>query len=94
VNTTNPGVNARVTAVNEALCSLDGYRRLKIDPGCKELRKDFRQCRWMRDSNGNTLKAIDKRDAKRTHASDALGYAVYGLLALRPEAGEQRGLLQ
>lgn len=94
VGTNNPPVKARVNSTNAALYSIDGYRRVKVDPSCDELRKDFKQVRWMRDTNGNTLSEVDKRDRKRTHASDALGYMIWHRLGIRESGGERSGLMQ
>ena len=80
--------------MNGALMSFDGFRRVKVDPSCVELRKDFKNVRWAVDSNGNTMQDIDKRDRKRTHTSDALGYMIWSWLGLREESGEMSGLMQ
>ena len=47
-----------------------------MDPGCKQLIKDLEQVSWKEDANGNTLGELDKRDAERTHVSDALSYLI------------------
>ena len=48
--------------------------RLRIDPCCRELLTDLEEIRWKVDAHGNTYPELDKRDPKRTHVSDALGY--------------------
>ena len=77
---TNPPVIDRINAVNALLDSL-GDRdsrsdtvRLRIDPSCRELLADLEDVNWKVDAHGNTYSELDKRDPKRTHVSDALGY--------------------
>lgn len=94
VRTSNPPVRDRVNAMNAALKSANGIVGLFIDPSCKELRKDFKEVRWKRDSSGNASNNLDNSDPKRTHISDALGYAVITKFALTGFAGERSGLLQ
>jgi hypothetical protein len=48
--------------------------RLLIDPSCRELLADLEEVNWKVDAHGNTYPELDKRDPKRTHVSDALGY--------------------
>lgn len=79
----NPEVIDRVNAVNSMLCAFGdkqtatGDRRLYIDPACRELITDLEEVVWKVDAHGITYPEIDKRrDAKRTHASDALGYYI------------------
>jgi hypothetical protein len=78
--TKNPAVVDRVNAVNGLLCNAAEQerkeRRFYIDPSCRELLTDLEEVRWKVDANGNTYDEIDKRDPKRTHSSDALGYYV------------------
>jgi len=45
-----------------------------IDPSCRELLADLEEVNWKVDAHGNTYPELDKRDPKRTHVSDALGY--------------------
>jgi len=75
-----------VNAVNGLLCNMDGQRRLFHHPRCKELAKDFRQVVYVVDSHGNTIPEIDKRDRKRTHLSDAVGYLVWTEFPIRGKA--------
>jgi hypothetical protein len=80
----NPAVKDRVNCLNSMLCNHAGQRRLRIDPGCKELIRDLEQVRWKSDSHGNALADIDKSDPMRTHASDALGYFIAKACPIRP----------
>ena len=80
----NPRVLDRVRKVNALFTNALGEVRLEIDPKCKELIKDFEEVMFKPESG-----VIDKiRDPRRTHASDALGYAVWELFGERPLAGE------
>ncbi len=76
----NPSVRNRVATVNAKLRSADGETRMRIDPKCKELIKDFEQVCFLDGSGGDLDK---KKDRHRTHASDALGYLV--LYELKPQ---------
>ena len=73
--------------MNAMLCSTMGERRLLVDPGCNELRKDLQQVVWKADIAGNLTGDIDKSDKRRTHVSDALGYLVEEEFGLRGFAG-------
>jgi hypothetical protein len=73
VPSAHPAVKDRVNAVNAMLCSTRGERRLFVDLGCNELRKDLQQVVWKADVAGNITGDIDKSDKRRTHVSDALG---------------------
>ena len=66
----------RVNSVNGMLCNQRREHRLIIDPGCRQLIKDFERVSWAADANGNILAHIDKSDPMRTHVSDALGYHI------------------
>jgi len=82
----NPTVRARVNAVNTALCDASGERRLFMAPHCKELATDFEQVAWAVNSSTD----IDKRkDPKRTHISDALGYLVTRVAPVTLRGGER-----
>jgi len=83
----NPPVRDRITAVNSTLRSQSGEARMKIDPRCRELQKDFEAVCWKRDAAGNALNDIAKNDPKRTHISDALGYLVWHYRPLREWGG-------
>lgn len=77
VDTAAPGIRDRVNAVNAMLKNAAGLIRLKVDPKCKELIADFERCLWAVDSNKNQIGELSKKDARRNHMSDALGYAIY-----------------
>jgi hypothetical protein len=77
----NPALVDRLNAVNALFSSFDERQhrrfdsaRLSIDPGCRELLADLEEVNWKVDAHGNTYPELDKRDPKRTHVSDALGY--------------------
>jgi hypothetical protein len=91
----NPMIVDRVNAVNTMLKSADGTVRLYVDDvKCPELVKDFKKVKWQTDSAGSSSGLLDKSDAKRTHISDALGYALEYLFALKGRAGGRKGVLQ
>lgn len=93
-NKANPVVRDRVNTMNYALCNAAGERGITIDPRCKELMQDLRQVRWKRDAAGNTTGELDKSDAARTHASDALSYLVCREFGLRGTVGPQPGVFR
>lgn len=69
----NPRVIDRVAAVNGRLLNANGKIGLVVHPTrCPELVRDFEQVK-----NVPGTREIDKGNPKRTHASDALGYAVH-----------------
>lgn len=84
----NGAVRDRVNAVNSRLCNRAGERRLVVDPRCKELIRDLETVRWKTDANGSVSGELEKRDPKRTHVSDALGYYLVGAFPVRERAGE------
>jgi hypothetical protein len=80
----NPPVLSRAQKVNALLTNALGEVRLEVDPRCGELIKDLEEVMFKQDSG-----VIDKvRDPRRTHASDALGYAVWQLFGDKPKMGE------
>jgi phage terminase large subunit len=80
----NPPVLSRVQKVNALLTNALGEVRLEVDPRCKELIKDLEEVTFKPDSG-----VIDKvRDPQRTHASDAIGYAIWQLFGDKPKMGE------
>jgi Terminase large subunit, T4likevirus-type, N-terminal/Terminase RNaseH-like domain len=80
----NPPVLSRAQKVNALLTNALGEVRLEVDPRCGELIADFEEVMFKKDSG-----VIDKvRDPRRTHASDALGYAVWQLFGDKPKMGE------
>jgi hypothetical protein len=91
VGSDNPLVKDRCAAVNAMLRTAGKDVRLYIDPRCRQLIADFKQCRWKRDSNGNATTQIDKSDKNRSHMSDALGYLIYGRRMGAAAYGEQQG---
>ena len=70
---TNGSVKARVDRTQGVLRTPGA---LVISPKCRALRKDLSAVRWKRDNFGNVLPDLDKRDADRSHMSDALDYAL------------------
>ena len=81
----NPPVMERIQKVNSLLTNALGEVRLEINSRCRELVKDFEQVMFKPDSG-----VIDKaRDPRRTHASDALGYAIWELFGPKSMVGEK-----
>jgi len=72
----NPPVKDRLNSVNSALKDRGEFTRVKINPKCKKLIKDFQIV--VLDKNGQ----IDKRRKELTHASDGAGYAIYTLMPI------------
>jgi hypothetical protein len=72
----NPAVRYRIGQVNAALKNAAGEVRMRMDPRCKELVKDFEEVIWKEDSSGRSLGVVDNTDPRRTHMADALGYMV------------------
>ncbi|MBV8809565.1 MAG: terminase family protein [Acidobacteriaceae bacterium] len=80
----NPPVMSRVHRVNALLTNALGEVRLEVNSRCMELIRDFEEVVFKPDSG-----VIDKnRDPKRSHVSDALGYAIWELFGEKPRAGE------
>jgi hypothetical protein len=89
VPASNPPVLDRVRRVNGMLTNALGEVRLEIDGKCVELIKDMEEVLFKPESG-----VIDKTsDSQRTHASDALGYAVWELFGEKPVVGEKKGRL-
>lgn len=83
----NPAVLSRVQRVNAMLTNALGEVRLELDARCKELVKDFQEVLFKPETG-----IIDKaRDPLRTHASDALGYAIWELFGPKPHPVGERG---
>jgi hypothetical protein len=93
VPSADPPVKDRVTAVNSMLCNSLGEARLFVDPKCKELTRDFEQVAWKPDASGNLTASVDKRDPRRTHVSDALGYLIHREFPVRQRGGPQSEVL-
>lgn len=66
----NPRLRDRFNAVNAMLCNSKDERRLFIHPRCKEVRADL-------ERTTHPYEDFKRKNAKRTHASDALGYLVH-----------------
>lgn len=64
----HPHVKDRVTSVNAVCETVDGVRRLIVDPSCPHLIADLEQVIYA--DNGD----LDKRSEELTHLSDGLGY--------------------
>jgi len=69
VKMSHPAVVARIEAVNNALCDVDGGRHVFIDRGVKRLVHDLRTNQLTDDGRD-----IDKSESEWTHAADAFGY--------------------
>lgn len=74
VKPANPKERARVNALNSRTCSIDGTRRLMVDPTqAPHVVRDLEGVRTLKGGSGE----IDKKiDIKLTHISDALGYYI------------------
>jgi phage terminase large subunit len=80
----NPAVRDRIAMMNAAFENVSGQARLFVNPGCKELIKDFEQVGYQENTT-----MIDKMsDPRRTHLSDALGYLIWQ--ECREPVGERR----
>ena len=84
VPASNPPVRDRLAAVNAALRNAAGEIGIRIDPRCRELIADLEECKLLNGeeahrAEGSVVRGsiIDKRDARRTHVSDALGYLIW-----------------
>jgi hypothetical protein len=75
-----PLVVDRVNRVNGFLFNANEERRLMFDPKCKKAIDDFRQVKWMENTEPRKL---DKRDGQWTHFSDATGYPICAILGVR-----------
>jgi hypothetical protein len=82
----NPSVKSRVEAMNAMLRAYDGERRLFVAGKCGELIKDFEEVTFV----GETYEIDKKKDPRRTHLSDALGYLVWREFGWKKTWGEQR----
>lgn len=74
----NPPVKERIDAVNYHLAGRG--LAVRIAQGCTELITDLERVAYREGST-----ELDKRDAQRTHASDAFGYAVWQLAKPRAQ---------
>lgn len=82
----NPLVKDRVNTMNARFKSASGEVSITINRKLKELIEDCQRVIWKIGSDAT----IDKRDPKRTHASDSIGYPTCVLLALK-ELGDIAG---
>ena len=87
----HPAVKERVNAMNAMLLNHSGERRMFIDPRCKELIADLEEVAWREDASGNQTAELDKRNPKRTHVSDALGYLVEAEFGLKQKGAARPG---
>lgn len=74
---TNPPIRNRIDTVNAALRDPDGDIHMKIHPRCTRLIVDLKEMRP--DEQG----LEDKRDAKLSHASSAIGYLICWVRPIR-----------
>jgi hypothetical protein len=90
----NPNITDRVNAINGMLRSADGTVRMYVDyDKCQELVRDFQRVKWQTDAGGNSTGVLDKKDKKRTHISDALGYMVEYKYGMKTKSGAHRGVM-
>lgn len=75
-DTGNPPIIDRINAVNRALMGPDGRIGIVVGPNCPELAADFSEV--LKSNDGKILKTKHAESPyyRRTHASDAAGYAV------------------
>jgi phage terminase large subunit len=76
----HPAIRDRINAVNSALCSSTGERKLVIDPKCSNVIKGL---------EGQTYKTgtqIPDKDSGLDHMNDAVGYGVEYILPVRKDA--------
>lgn len=74
--TTNPLVSDRLNAVNRSLMGINGRIGVVVGPRCEDLLADFDEV--LRDPRGGIKKTHHPESPYylRTHASDAVGYAI------------------
>jgi len=78
----NPFVKDRVNAYNAVLKSADGSVRFWFNPKrSPELKKDHDKVSWRKGMSGEIEK---KKDPKRTHGSDAVGYGIHVFTPITP----------
>ncbi len=85
----NGSVRDRVAKVNGLFYSADGNVRMRISSRCRGLVADLKAVRWAKDSFGNTLDVLDKKDSRVSHLTDALGYLAVDLGVGQQPIGEQ-----
>jgi len=84
----NPAVRDRTNLVNGHLRDAAGNQRLSISKHCSALIDDLEQTVYKPGSS-----IVDKSDPNRTHATDALGYMLWGEHLSTKSIGEQPGRL-
>lgn len=66
----NPALRDRFNSVNGMMCNSNGVRRYFIHPRCKETIADY-------ERTTHPYEEFKRKNAKRTHASDAAGYLIH-----------------
>ena len=87
IETSHPLVRQRTARVNGLMCNAAGDRNLWVDPSCTELIADFQEVAWAVDSHGVMTSALNKKNPKRTHMSDALGYLIWTEFGVQQDGG-------
>lgn len=87
VETSHPLVRQRTARVNGLMKNAAGDRNLWVDPSCTELIADFQEVGWAVDSHGVMTSQLNKKNPKRTHMSDALGYLVWSEFGVQQDGG-------
>lgn len=75
----HPPVRDRINAVNSALCSSTGERRLWIDPKCKKVRECLERQTYKEGTQ------VPDKDEGYDHMNDAIGYGVEYLMPVRKD---------
>ena len=75
----HPPVRDRINAVNSALCSSTGERRLRIDPKCKNVIKCLERQTYKEGTQ------VPDKDAGFDHMNDAVGYGIEFLMPVRKD---------
>jgi hypothetical protein len=74
---THPAVRDRINAVNSALLSSTGERKLWIDPGCRRVIECLERQTYKEGTQ------IPDKDAGYDHMNDAIGYGIEYLMPVR-----------
>ncbi len=78
VERSNPLVRERVENVCRTLAAADGRIRMTYDPQmCPHLDDDLKLVGWKVSTMARRARLDDKGDYQRTHAGDAVGYAIW-----------------